>query len=96
MKNQFQVQNFYLFCVLNSRRNGDKFRQISEKRFFIVVHLIVLIISFVFVVDLQRFEICQIAEDFLGEILNFIIRQIPEIFKEKCINLSEKIIPAGM
>ena len=49
-----------------------------------------MIISFVFVVDLQRFEICQIAEDFLGEILNFIIRQIPEIFKEKCINLSEK------
>ena len=56
----------------------------------------ILIISFVFVVDLQRFDICQIAEDFLREILNFIIRQIPEIFKEKCINLSEKIIPAGM
>ena len=29
---------------------------------------------FVFAVDLQRFKICQIAEDFLREILNFIIR----------------------
>ena len=71
----------------------DKFQR---KDFFIVVHLIVCFDYSLFFVDLQRFEICQIAEDFLGEILNFIIRQIPEIFKEKCINLSEKIIPAEM
>ena len=36
---------------------------------------------FVFLVDLQYFEICQIAEDCLREILNFIIRQIAENFK---------------
>ena len=51
---------------------------------------------FVFLVDLQYFEFCQIAEDFLREILNFIIRQIPESFKVKCISLSEKIMPAEM
>ena len=43
-----------------------------------------------FLVDLQYFEICQIAEDFLREILNFIMRQIPESFKVKCISLSKK------
>ena len=45
---------------------------------------------FVFLVDLQYFEICQIAEDFLREILDFIVRQIPESFKVKCISLSKK------
>ena len=70
--------------------------KIEIRNFCRAFNCFILIISFVFVVDLQRFEICQIAEDFLREILNFIIRQIPEIFKEKCINLSEKIIPAGM
>ena len=40
--------------------------------------------------DLQDFEISQTAEDFLREILNFVVGQIPESFKVKCISLSGK------
>ena len=78
-------------CVLKFRQkrgklcNSIKFQRensLSRRAFNFLL--------FVFLVDLQYFEFCQIAEDFLREILNFIIRQIPESFKVKCISLSEK------